>query len=150
MARGREAGRKGAGSRRFTHLGLRGVDRQPVAEQRLDGERLGGALVRQAQAARADVAHSGPAQHTHDLRGAAAVVGDGDHVGHPRREVLVQRCPTPPTNPPRAPPFFTSPWVRGRVREVAGGRWVGGRVADGGAPCSTPRVKKCRIWRIVR
>mmetsp|Transcript_17474 Transcript_17474/g.44703 ORF Transcript_17474/g.44703 Transcript_17474/m.44703 type:complete len:303 (-) Transcript_17474:768-1676(-) len=49
---------------------------QPVAQQPLDGERLGVTAVREAQAARADVAHRRAAQHTHDLCGAAAVVTD--------------------------------------------------------------------------
>ena len=48
--------------------------------------RLGVAVVGQAQAARADVAHRRAAQHAHDLRGAAAVVADGQHVRHARRE----------------------------------------------------------------
>jgi hypothetical protein len=61
-----------------------------MGQQCLDSESLGRALVGQPQAARADVAHGGPAQHAHDLGCRAAVIGDGDHMRHPRSEVLVQ------------------------------------------------------------
>ncbi len=54
--------------------------------------RLGVAVVGQAQAARADVAHGRAAQHAHDLRGAPAVVADRQHVRHARREVPQVPC----------------------------------------------------------
>ena len=54
--------------------------------------RLGVAVVSQAQAARADVAHGRAAQHAHDLRGAPAVVTDRQHVRHARREVPQVPC----------------------------------------------------------
>lgn len=48
------------------HAVVRG---QPVAQQLLHGPRLRGVGVCEPQAARADVAYSGPPQHPHDLRG---------------------------------------------------------------------------------
>ena len=49
-------------------------------------------VICQAQAARADVAHSWAAQHAHDLGGAASVVRDGQHVGHQRGQLSHCTC----------------------------------------------------------
>jgi hypothetical protein len=68
-------------------LGLRGlaaVRGQAVGEQAADGDRLLIPIVRQAQAAGADVPHRRPAQDAHDLGRRPAVVRYGQDVGHVR------------------------------------------------------------------